>query len=373
MLNLTKIKEKISKEEVFLFLENIGAEPYYEGDNIIRAKTLCHNHINSDASHKLYYYDNTDSGFSSYFKCYTSCDTMDIFDFIQHYLEENHEIEADFDTCVHFFIEHTNHFLDTNSVDLREIKSTPKKYIKPKLHFNNKEILDNFHTYLVEDWEEEGIDCNTQEKFNIKFNLTNYSIIIPVFDKEGELLEVRERYLITDDIEKFGKYRPLYFQGKKYSMPSSFYLYGLNITKEKIKESKQAIVFEGEKSVMKYQKNSCSSFGMNFSKHHYHLLVDDLGVEEIVIAFDKQFKTVGDEDYQALMKKFLKISRYNPSNIKFSFIIDEYDLLRYKDSPIDQGSRKMNILLDRRKTIDELNFNRENEKLTQNFFSVYDF
>ena len=72
------------------------------------------------------------------------------------------------------------------------------------------------------------------------------------------------------------------------------------------------IIFEGEKSCLKYQtyfgeKNdvSVACCGSNISGYQMHLLLE-MGVKEIIIALDRQFKELGDEEFMKLKKNLLK-------------------------------------------------------------------
>ena len=67
------VKRKLDIEDIYTLLEYFGAEPEYNGDNIV-CKTICHN----GDSRKLYYYENT-----SLFTCYTHCGSFDIFELVQ--------------------------------------------------------------------------------------------------------------------------------------------------------------------------------------------------------------------------------------------------------------------------------------------------
>ena len=66
------IKNSLSLEQIYSFLDDLGAAPQMQG-NIIINKTICHN----GNSHKLYYYDNT-----KLFRCYTDCggEAFDIYE-----------------------------------------------------------------------------------------------------------------------------------------------------------------------------------------------------------------------------------------------------------------------------------------------------
>lgn len=97
----------------------------------------------------------------------------------------------------------------------------------------------------------------------------------------------------------------------------------------------------GEKSCLLYQSYfgidndiSVAVCGSNLTNYQMQLL-KSLDVEEIVIAFDKQFKESGDKEFKGWVKKLKEINKkYNPI-VNVSFMFDKWDLLGYKDAPID--------------------------------------
>jgi hypothetical protein len=62
------------------------------------------------------------------------------------------------------------------------------------------------------------------------------------------------------------------------------------------------------------------------------------GAKEIVIAFDKQYQTEGDEEWRSLVKKYYKLHEKYGAMVQISYIFDQDNLLGYKDSPIDKGA-----------------------------------
>lgn len=88
--------------------------------------------------------------------------------------------------------------------------------------------------------------------------------------------------------------------------------------------------------------HSISMAQMNFIKYY----CGDLN--EVIIAYDKQFKSIDDEDFkkdkkllQSLAKKFSKESIS-------SIVFDKFNLIDYKDSPIDKGKEVFEHLFQNR-------------------------
>ena len=96
---------------------------------------------------------------------------------------------------------------------------------------------------------------------------------------------------------------------------------------------------------------SVACCGSNLTSHQFKLL-QDLGVEEIIIAFDKQFNKPGDDEWKRWTKKLTEIHKKYSGFVKISFMFDtKGDLLGYKDSPIDKGREVFQYLYENRLTL----------------------
>ena len=120
-------------------------------------------------------------------------------------------------------------------------------------------------------------------------------------------------------------------------------LYNLNNSKKNISIIKKAIVFEGEKSCLLYQSYfgldndiSVACCGSSLSTYQVQELIN-LGAEEIIIAFDRQFREIGDEEFKHLKRNLLKLRAKYKNYVNISFIFDKKMVTGYKDSPIDCG------------------------------------
>ena len=95
-------------------------------------------------------------------------------------------------------------------------------------------------------WEKEGIKKEVCDYHNICYNPSSQAIVIPHYDKDNNLIGIRERTLIKEN-EVYGKYRPAYINKQMYNHPLGFALYNLNNSKDNIKKMKKVIIFERRK------------------------------------------------------------------------------------------------------------------------------
>lgn len=79
--------------------------------------------------------------------------------------------------------------------------------------------------------------------------------------------------------------------------------------------------------------------GSNLSAYQVQMLLN-LGVEEIIIAFDRQFQEIGDKEFNHLTKNLIKLNQKYKNIVNISFIFDKKMITRYKASPIDEGKEK---------------------------------
>ena len=181
------------------------------------------------------------------------------------------------------------------------------------------------------------------KKFQIKFYISKNEIVIPHFDLKGRLVGIRCRAIEEDDIENFGKYHPIQVGDILYAHPLQFNLYGGYEHQENIRRRKSAIVVEGEKSVLLDDVyypdfgNTVAACGSVLNKYHVSLLTNILGVNEIVIAFDKEYEDWKDSKAKAYRKKIETMCQRYKLKACFSYIWDYDNLLAEKDSPFDKG------------------------------------
>jgi len=344
-----EIKNNLDMEQIATLVSHFGGEPIIKDGHFI-AKTICHNNF-GEGSHKLYYYENT-----SLFRCYTTCgDIFDIFELIVKIKKQQEDVEIHLpqamELVVNFFgltgltqqeSDETEDWKILNNYTRIENINLETKQVELKTY--DKNILRYFPHPRIIPWEEEGISNEVMRARSIAYNPKTGGILIPHFDINGNLIGIRERTLIKEN-EKRGKYLPSIINGTQYSHPLGFNLYGLDQSKENISAIKTAIVVEAEKSVLLYESyfgldNSiiCATCGSSLLNYQAELLMN-LGVQEIVLGFDKDFIDNQDENFIKVINRLKNMDKKYGNYVQISFLFDKENLLNYKDSPLDRGKK----------------------------------
>ena len=348
-----EIRECLSLDNIFELCQEWGGEPEYCPTGLI-ARTICHNNLHDEASRKLYYYENT-----GLFRCYTGCEEsiFDIFQLCIKVMDIQHNIRYDLNDAVRWIARRFNlsgveeDIPEENSLEDWKILANYSRIQDIQIKTPNvvlKEYDDKILSYLnynvkIQPWLQEGISQQVLDFAKIGFYPGGAQITIPHFDKDGRFVGLRGRTLIKEEAKQYGKYRPVKINGQLYNHPLGLNLYNFNNSSHIISQMKKAIVFEGEKSCLLYQtyfgfENDISTAccGSSFSSYQAQLLID-LGVQEIIIAFDRQFQYVGDKEYFHLIKNLKKITSKYKNYVNISCIVDKKKITNYKDSPIDRG------------------------------------
>ena len=348
-IDFKQLKENLSSNDIINILSKFNVKCIKDSDNYCIFPTVCHN-LNG-GSPKLYYYKD-----SHMFKCYTECEgVFDIFNLIikmQKLRGNNISVYESVKLCgidTHSIKEDSKSNIKEDINYLYNLLKTQHKYVQlPQL---DNDILNRyiFDKNVLQLWVDEGISWDTLKKFHILYDPIQNCIIIPNFDINNRLISVRGRFL-SEDAD--AKYKPIYYNNKLLSHPSSMCLYGLNITKNAIKKYKKVIILESEKSVMMmdtyYGKNnySVATLGKNISLYQIRLLIQ-LGVSEVVLAFDRDYRNYN--EMNKVRKEYSLIAQNLKTYFNVCYLMDlNFNLLHYKDSPIDRGKQQLEELLKNR-------------------------
>ena len=219
------IKESLTIEQMFDLLSELGGEPIMYSD-YITARTICH----GGDSHKLYYYDNT-----NLFRCYTGCDEP-VFDIYELVLKIKSRENSSYQlpqaiqyVASYFGFSASDNFERTLVTDdwkyfqkYDRIKDISLENKIVELKFYDGTFLQNFPRPIILPWLKDNISQEIMNYYDICYDPLNYGIVIPHYDINGNLIGVRERTLIEERAERYGKYLPMKFNGEMYNHPLSF-------------------------------------------------------------------------------------------------------------------------------------------------------
>lgn len=346
-MNYEEIISNLEIESVISMMEKLGADRYVDRGEYVLFPTICHNIDSSEASMKLYFYKDT-----KLFVCYTECGNMSIFKFLRHYYETR-QIEYDWYQDIYEVVCDCANFKGIEGFAVERYKSLREHYgVKRKekeLPTFSESVLDCFVKSYPPEWLEDGITRETMDKFNISYSISQNKVVIPHYDVNGGLVGVRGRALNAWEIENIGKYAPIQIERQWYKHPLSMNLYGLNITRDNIRERGICFLVESEKAVMQMDSFSFPNCavavcGSSFNKYQLNILMKSCCPAEIVICFDKEEKP-GECKY---FYKLYDICKKYGAYCNFSFIYDTEGLLKLKDSPTDKGEEIFLQLLKRR-------------------------
>ena len=347
MINYKELVDNLTIDNIKSLLNKLKI-PYREIEKGLVMPTVCHNINIDEASWKLYYYQD-----HHIFYCYTECSkAMSIFKFLKTYYETR-QIEYDWFEDIYNVVLNCGNFRPKEGFDTIQYQSLKDRYrIKKKqveLEKYPSGILDIFMKNYPVEWLNDGISRRAMDKYNIKYSVSQNKIIIPHYDINNNLIGIRGRALNEWEIENIGKYMPIQIEKKWYTHPLSLNLYGLNHTKENIKKYGICYIGEAEKFCLQsesfsFPNCSCAVCGSQFNKYQLDILMKNCRPKEIVICFDKEEKDKEDKYFFKLYNLCKKYINY----CKMSFIYDNDNLLKLKESPTDCGENIFKKLLEKR-------------------------
>ena len=350
MINYDRIKEELTLNDIIKIIEHFVPDlNYEERQDYLVLPTICHNLNQEDGSKKLYYYDNT-----HLFHCYTQCDeSFDIYELVKKMLSLR-DLPDDFTSVFNIISEYSNNFYRFAEQE-SSYQSVAEKYLsksgEPVYKTYDSKVLACFQDVYPIEWINDGITISSMQKFNIKFNVPDNQIIIPHYNIDFQLIGIRVRNLDEYRIENAGKYMPARIEGKFYTHPLMYNLYGLNFNKEAIRKTGVALIAESEKSVLIgdgwFGNSNCvvATCGNKFNKFLIRQLVK-FGARDIIVCYDRMNDDkLTDQSY--FNKLYSMCARYK-NYANFSFIFDRDKILKYKAAPFDNGYDVFNELMQRR-------------------------
>lgn len=344
-VNTKKLKSLLTLQDYEKILQNLNIPIYTKSKQQWIYWTGDKNIDALKGSPKLYFYPDTKIYFG-----YTAGRSYDIIALVQTRLELTKQS--------HSFIDAVNFILASTGIDSDACQRITKKntydwedtlgkYLKIKsgvstLKTYDETILEQLPDVYPQSWIDEGINIDTMIKYGIKYYPRLQATVIPCRDKEGNLIGIRCRHWLPEEIDK-GKYRPLQLLNNNiYSFPTNKVFYGINYNWAEIERTKTAIVVESEKAVMQldtwyHEKNiALGMFGNNLGLIQKKDLLS-LGVSRVIY--------VVDNDWIGQDKEFFETWKNNINNFinawkgyaQVEIVWDNLGLLNPKENATDHN------------------------------------
>ena len=335
MLDIAAIKAQIDDDAIIALMDSMGIPLVSANSQYQLYPSACHHGDWEHHKNKLYYYVQSQRWY-----CYSCGGDWDTIGLVQHLRKCTFNQAVDY-ICRTLGINAAEVAQD----DMRDNWQRDLRRWLPNADYDEPATLTNYdpailavfdHLYPA-DWLEYGITRDSMDKFGIGWYARQACISIPVV-QNGQLVGVRGRYTRPQDVAK-GKYRPLsLLDGTVLKFPSSGCLYGYDQNKAAIEKSRQVLLFESEKSCLKADSwdihNALAVFGSNISKRHIEMLLE-LGVNDVVLAFDSDYRQVGDDDFKFFVAKMRKLAGKLRGYFNVSIIYNNQGYDGWKYSPVD--------------------------------------
>lgn len=343
MLDIAAIKAQITDDDIIALMDSMGIPLVSANSQYMVFPSCCHH---ADWEHhrpKLWFYSD-----SQHFHCWVCQYDADIFGMVQK-VQGCTFTQAVAYVCTTLGISATEldirQDVDNWQRDLRRWLPNANIDETTELTSYDPAILSAFDHLYPTEWLEYGITRDSMDKFGIGWYARQACISIPVV-QNGQLVGVRGRYTRRQDVDK-GKYRPIaMLDGTVLKFSTNQCLYGLDQNKAAIEKCRQVLLFESEKSVLKADSwnihNALAVFGSNISKRHIEMLLE-LGVNDVVICFDSDYRQVGDDDFKFFVHKMKKLASKLRPYFSTSIVYNNQGYDAYKcnimDLPYDKAMK----------------------------------
>lgn len=334
MIDIQSLKSQLTDDRIIELMDAMGAPLMKADSNNLIFPSICH-HGADAMNHRFKLWFNQERQVFHCWVCGLHTDAIGLVQNVKH---------IDFNQAVSYICSvlhlqvgqiEENKCID-NWAELRRF--LPNAELEPdKLLTYDKSVLSLFDHLYPQEWLDYGISTDILDKFGIGWYARQACISIPVLFN-GQLVGVRGRYTREQDVAK-GKYRPICtLDGQVLKLATSQVMYGYDQNKAAIEKSCQVVLFESEKSVLKAPSynlhNALAVFGSNISKQHIQLLLE-LGVNDVVLAFDSDYKQVGDDEFRFFVVKMKKLAAKLRSYFNVAIVYNNQGYDMYKCNMMD--------------------------------------
>lgn len=240
-----------------------------------------------------------------------------------------------------------NDIQQVETLDIIKCLNKYKRQLKKEKATNYKILSNNYmdrfskNKDIFRNWILEGIPMELIDKYKIAYDEFSNCIVIPIYDNDGNIVNISNRTLYTDYKERK---IPKYIYSYGWNGGGLDILWGLSFHRNSIKKKSKVIVVEGVKSVLKLESFGYDNAVAILTSHLNTLQLKELircNVKEYIIALDNNIDVSKDSNLMLL-------KRYG----KLSYIHDYRKRLKEKDSPCDGGKELFDELYKDRFIVD---------------------
>ena len=211
-----------------------------------------------------------------------------------------------------------------------------RKKITSKIKTYNESILDDYERYGNLRFLDDNISINTQQFFNIRYDVESQGIVIPIHNQVGQLMGVKIRlnFEVPDGEQK-------YFYLIPCAMSQTLYGYSQNYN---YLVENTVFIFESEKSVMQchsYGIRNCVALGSGSISSKQVQMIYELNPKRVIFMHDVGF------DLENIMRNISLVKSYSRfSEIELGYW--DYFGKGYngKVSPSDLGKQELVRIID---------------------------
>lgn len=334
MIDIQSLKSQLTDDRIIELMDAMGAPLMKADSNNLIFPSICH-HGADAMNHRFKLWFNQERQVFHCWVCGLHTDAIGLVQNVKH-IDFNQAVSY-ICSVLHLQVGQIEENKCINNwAELRRF--LPNAELEPdKLLTYDKSVLSLFDHLYPQEWLDYGISTDILDKFGIGWYARQACISIPVLFN-GQLVGVRGRYTREQDVAK-GKYRPICtLDGQVLKLATSQVMYGYDQNKAAIEKSRQVVLFESEKSVLKAPSynlhNALAVFGSNISKQHIQLLLE-LGVNDVVLAFDSDYKQVGDDEFRFFVVKMKKLAAKLRSYFNVAIVYNNQGYDMYKCNMMD--------------------------------------
>ncbi|MDE7018168.1 MAG: hypothetical protein K2P65_11475 [Lachnospiraceae bacterium] len=229
--------------------------------------------------------------------------------------------------------------------NLARMTETKKKSVIDRVILNDSEI-DKYEDNVPEEWVDEGINPDIMKKYNVRIDNMANRIVYPVYDSKLRLIgfKGRTRYKNYKEmkIKKYQNYQKI---------GTTDFFIGMKENYENIMSHDEVIIFEGIKSGMKVEGwgyDYWLSSETGWLNDEQVLLLIQLGVKEVVIAYDNDVDIKKIRECTEKLRKFTNVYVVTDRRFVKDRLLGSVE---DKMSPCDKGKEVWEILYKERRRL----------------------